>query len=518
MRGQHYKARDKTVRKMGRDGLTEENLRSGETVRISRRETDQLTLPKTADDSMNLRDRHSYGVRDKGANGRRRGGYSPDFKRPDDCGVGSTQDSLYQPDAERTDPYGEDGGEQENYGENMQGTGPDVENVAAADNGIREASRRQVPGSSSYVTSGRRKNYIPEPTAAHYRRNGETAQQGKDSHMVEEFPDGTSENTLGTKIGTTSDMEAAFRDTVSTAQNSQVSPSRSENIREQSARGSNVSGVGAESAEDNSHTRRKKQVYDHARKEKERRKTDEGKTASVRKEEERHTGNRLSAGHALEISQKDAEKKNDSRLHFGDEGGMAWGVGMRIAGKTATKAVALTSSALADDGADGQQEDMETAVIRDSKQAGERTFRYAMRQTSRRMQKRNRRLGEGIPETDRKKELRRFYQKQRVKKAYAEVKRGGKTAEGAAKVAGGFLGRAKNIAVEAFRNKKGLIIAAASILLVFLFFSAGISSCSAMVQGASSTFIGTTYPSEDEDIYNVEHQIIIPRDCAVASK
>ena len=41
-------------------------------------------------------------------------------------------------------------------------------------------------------------------------------------------------------------------------------------------------------------------------------------------------------------------------------------------------------------------------------------------------------------------------------------------------------------------------------LLIFLFFSAGLSSCSAMVQGASSTFIGTTYPSEDEDIYDAE--------------
>ncbi len=51
MRGQHYRARDKTVRKMDRDGLTEENLRSGETVRISRREADCQALPAAADDS-----------------------------------------------------------------------------------------------------------------------------------------------------------------------------------------------------------------------------------------------------------------------------------------------------------------------------------------------------------------------------------------------------------------------------------------------------------------------------------
>ena len=67
MRGQHYRARDKTVRKMGRDGLTEENLRSGEKVRISRRETDQLTAPRTADDSVNFQDRRSGRAADRKA-------------------------------------------------------------------------------------------------------------------------------------------------------------------------------------------------------------------------------------------------------------------------------------------------------------------------------------------------------------------------------------------------------------------------------------------------------------------
>ena len=86
-----------------------------------------------------------------------------------------------------------------------------------------------------------------------------------------------------------------------------------------------------------SHSRRKKQVYDHARKEKERKKTEEGKAASVQREEERHTGNQLSAGQALQISKKDVEKKNrrerlykeqrkkDSRLNFDGEG--AWCAG-----------------------------------------------------------------------------------------------------------------------------------------------------------------------------------------------
>lgn len=47
---QEYKARDKTVRKMSRDGLTEENLHSGETVRVSHREREERILPKQAED------------------------------------------------------------------------------------------------------------------------------------------------------------------------------------------------------------------------------------------------------------------------------------------------------------------------------------------------------------------------------------------------------------------------------------------------------------------------------------
>lgn len=50
MQEQEYKARDKTVRKMNRDGLTEENLHSGETVRVSQREREERILPKQAED------------------------------------------------------------------------------------------------------------------------------------------------------------------------------------------------------------------------------------------------------------------------------------------------------------------------------------------------------------------------------------------------------------------------------------------------------------------------------------
>ena len=500
MRGQRYRARDKTVRKMGRDGLMEENLRSGESVRVSRRETDYLALPKTADDSMNFQDRRSHRAGNKKAGGKQRGGYSPDFKRPASEGTSSIQADPYQTDAGKADSYREDTGEIESYGENVQGTLPDMENTPETDTGLREGSLMQGQAASSYRSSGGREKYIPEPLAARYRRNGTNVQQEKSSDM---------------EPGTTPDMAVSSGE-AGTAQNGQKSPPHMADIREQPAKKSRAFGADTERDQDGSHNRKKKQVYAYSRRKEEQRKMREGKENAARREDIRHTANQLAAGQALQISQKDTEKKGvrgrlhqeqkkkDSRLHFDKEGGMVRGRGMGPAGRAALKAGVLAASALADDGAGGQQEDMETEALHGAKQAGERTLRYAMRQSSSRMQRRSRRAGEGIPEADRGRKLRKFYQKRRIKKAYAEAKRGEKTAEGVAKAAGGIFGKAKSIAVEVFRNKKGLLMVAVPLLLIFLFFSAGLSSCSVMVQGASSTFIGTTYPSEDEDIYDAE--------------
>ena len=54
MREHEYKARDKTVNKMSRDGLVEENLQKKESVRVSQRELDDLTLPGQAADSVSF--------------------------------------------------------------------------------------------------------------------------------------------------------------------------------------------------------------------------------------------------------------------------------------------------------------------------------------------------------------------------------------------------------------------------------------------------------------------------------
>ena len=55
MQKQEYKARDKIVHKMSRDGLVEENLQSQDSARISQRELDSLTLSGLAAYSMKLK-------------------------------------------------------------------------------------------------------------------------------------------------------------------------------------------------------------------------------------------------------------------------------------------------------------------------------------------------------------------------------------------------------------------------------------------------------------------------------
>lgn len=369
----------------------------------------------------------------------------------------------------------------------MQGTEQDTEKMPETDSGIREVSSRQIPADHSYNPSGRRKKYIPEPLAVRYRRKGKNAVRGEDFYRETKLPDRIQENSshMGTDVAADSTPASENAD------------------------------MGTESDQNVSRERKKKQVYAYVQREKEKKKAQEGRDNAAHREEARHTGNRSAAGEALPVPQKDVEKKSGcrrlyqeqrekaSRLSFGEEGGMVRGAGMRLAGRAAWKAAGLVATALSDDGADRQQEDMEEEALHGANQTGERVLRLSVRSSSRRMQKWNRRAGEEIPGAEREK-TRKFYQKQQIKKAYAKVRRGEKTAEGAAKEAGTFLGRAKSIAAEVFRKKKGLLIAVVFFLLIFLFFSAGLSSCSAMVQGTASPFIGTTYPSEDEDIYAAE--------------
>ena len=101
--------------------------------------------------------------------------------------------------------------------------------------------------------------------------------------------------------------------------------------------------------------------------------------------------------------------------------------------------------------------------------------------------------------------LNRFWQKKRYKEAYAAA-RNGKTAAGAAAKATQAAGsKAKATIQTFFRKNKGIFIGAGIIALFVLIFGAILSSCTAMMQGTQNTFISSTYPSQDADIYAAEN-------------
>ncbi|MCM1192884.1 MAG: C40 family peptidase [Acetatifactor muris] len=475
MRGQHYRARDKTVRKMGRDGLTEENLRSGETVRVSRRETDRLTLPGTADDSMDFQNRRSRGTDGRKAEGKRRGGYSTDFQRPENAGADGAESSLHRTDLRETE---------------------------------------SPVDFSPYNVPDREKRYIPEPLAARYRRQESRTQQGRKaqqeaSYEMDRISGTAPENPPDTGHSTASGMPTGKgnRTSLKDENRGKYSEMRNDTEKQEGSHGdSGMDGL----RQDNVHNRKKKQVYAHARKTTKQKRAEEGQAASARREEERYRKNqppelptvRKSAGKRGSYGKLHQEPEREAGcLSFGEEGGMVRGAGMGLIRRTAVTA----ASVFTDDGQEEKQEDMGAEALRYTGQAGEKAFRYLLRPSSRRMQKNDHRAGEETTEAGRKRKLNKFYQKQRIKKAYAEAKRGEKAAAGAVKETGSFLEKAKRTVGKVFRKKKDLLTALLLILAVFLFFVAGLSSCSAMVQGTSSTFIGTTYPSEDEDIYNAEN-------------
>ena len=104
----------------------------------------------------------------------------------------------------------------------------------------------------------------------------------------------------------------------------------------------------------------------------------------------------------------------------------------------------------------------------------------------------------------------RWQQKRTIKKQYAAAKRAGQSAESAAKTAeatGKAAKAAKEKAQQAgafvMRHKRGFILVGVIFLIVCLLLNT-MSSCSMMAQSIGSVVSGTTYPSDDPELVEVE--------------
>lgn len=425
MQEHEYRARDKTVKKMSREGLMEENLQSRESVMVSQRERESLTLPGQAVDSIDFQSSRNHRKEEPEAQTRRR---------------------LYASDLKKTDP----------------------------DNRIQEQSA------------------------------------GEDDKETE-APRGISNHSA-----------------------------RMEGIR-----GHPSGSQYAQAVAEISHNRKKQQVQTFARKEKENQDAVQGKEADSRKESGRYREKQQAAEQSLdgfreEIKQKTRreqlrkeQQKKVSRLSFGDEeGGMVRGAGAGMAKKAASMAAGTASVYLHGKGHEAEQDNAAVEGSHKAELVAEKALRYTLHRTNRGLHRRGSRLQEDSIEAaqksrlqyetvqeagksagkqaaqieqEKKRAIRRFWQKQRYKKAYQAAKEGEQATQISIQTSQTFLVKTKKAVEAVIRRNRSLLGAAAVVILLFVLAATSLSSCSAFLQGGTTTVVGTTYPSTDEDIYAVEN-------------
>lgn len=243
------------------------------------------------------------------------------------------------------------------------------------------------------------------------------------------------------------------------------------------------------------------------------------------------------------------KRKNGSRLIFEDaDNGMVRGAGMGIvkrAGPSVFRAVEESGNITSEDSADAEPEntyrfrrsraaDGLRNVFRRSARSSlymhsymkenragmqtekeEKTVETAGRRKSPQKQGRTRKKSDAGREQAEKKAARRRQQKQRNKRAYQSAARRRFTAGRHAGPAPSVLekkewlgaGKRQPGSFSFFRGRKNSQWILAAVFLFFLAVMSMFSSCSILFQGISG-IAGTTYPSSDEDIYDVEDRYL----------
>ncbi len=295
-----------------------------------------------------------------------------------------------------------------------------------------------------------------------------------------------------------------------------------------------------EAAAEVGHNRKKKMVQAYARKEKDKLAMAESRSAEAKEENSRFTKTGKQAEQSVESYRKEIkgkakreqlhkeQRKQASRLSFGDEdGGMVRGAGMGITKKAAS---ALSGSAAIYLHGKGHEAEQDNAALEGSHRAeliAENALRYAMHKTNRGLQSRNSHLqyasdslvkgglqfeaaqegGKHAAQAEqaKKRAIRKFWQKQRYKKAYQAAQKGEQTAAETVRITQTVFAKAKRAAAAVIGRKKGIFGALAAMALLFMLIATSLSSCGATLQGATSSIAGTTYASTDEDIYAVEN-------------
>ena len=445
MQEHEYRARDKTVKKMSRDGLKEENLHSRKAIRVSNREADDFFCTTEGMEDFSKREERTEDTK-------------------------SAKKKLYSEKAGRTEAA-------ETVGQDME-----------------ESGKKQAAS---------RKMRIPESETARWQEEIEEADSNTEGRL--------------------SDYS-----------------SRMESIR------GHPSGAReyAEAAAWTSHSRKKQQVQSYVRRERAEKTAEEKQTAQKEKESSRYRKNQETAEQSMEGFREEIkgktrreqlhkeQKKQAGRLSFGDESsGMIQGAGIGMAKKAVSAGTVAASAYVHGKSHEAEQENAAVEGAYKAELLGEKAVRYAVSRSSRRlqealhterqvektaeagrlqfeaMQKSGKEVGKHAAEVEQAKKntILRFWQKRRYKQAYAAAKEGKKAAEDTIRVTETIAAKAKKVLQEILSRNRAIFAGIGVCVLLFAVMAASLSSCSASIQGGSTTIISTTYASEDEDIYAAEN-------------
>ena len=532
MAGKELKAKARTVQKMSRDGLVEENLRTGKT-RKARAASD--TGERIGDRPMEASSEGDNNVPATGADRHLRYG-----RRGDDGGLSEKVPMMDEnPEAAFEPGTGSGGTKKRRMSVKRESSYREApSSLEKAGGGAEGAGNQEML--SDGAPSGTRLKNVRYASALRKERGSDTGR----------IADGDQKKTGGTDAvrrgGADEKGRLLHKEPVSEESGVSEEESAEDPISQQSKRMQRIRGHpsgGAQqavrSAAEIRHSRNKKQVTDFA--------------ASERKKESRLKG---TAGEAADLSdakdeilgkqkkerlnQEQRKLRGASRLSFDDGNGMVKGSGSGFrsrAGSPVTepalggvrRAAGAAAFAAHAKLSDAEEENVGTQAAHRTEMAAEDSLRALssrqVRSSSRKARATRRKAEEaGVNrlffakeegtrtakaakiEADKKTTIRKFFQKQRQRRMYAAAKKEEKTVETLIKTQQNLVTKAAVVVKEAFVRNSRVFLILGLMGVFFLLISASLTSCTALMQGAGSSVVGTTYPSTDEDIYAVENR------------
>ncbi len=509
---QEFKARDKTVEKMGRDGLMRENLRSGEVVKAGRREAESLDRTVQGTEPVNLQKLrvHRADQDQKEEKCRRKHAQCSGFRIDTGASFCGQEKKLDQGAPSYISESEEKGESVPDAGRQDRGFLPGLE---CAEDTYRPASQALSCGSDSGGGPVREKRFFEHSLRLESLRPFEI----RDSGEISGRSDQKQRNPQAQEEEKKELPESAAGEPPVHGRSVPDVPSKPERgLPEHSFRMQNVRPFETPSyrkmPEEPSGGQKNPQIQ---------KENPQVPPETDNLIETVHRGNQETAGH-----RKDKEyPTNFSRLSFEDEGGMARGAGIK---KRAASAVFDSARAYIRSGEQEEEQNHTAAeILNKAGHAGEGILLYSLYSSRRRKRRESSRFSEKETGTQKErlrfeearkpeseaanrarqeeeKAVRKSFQKKQYKNAYQRAENGTNPAPDAANAVQTITGKAKRAVTKAAKNIGILFRAAIAVTLLLGFVSTGLSSCGAMIPGAGSIIIGTTYPSTDEDIYAAE--------------